>query len=585
MRVRIFTLYWLIFHGTFLGAVSHAQESRPQFFQSQAYSAQVSRTQLADSRPFQARASRAQNSQAHPSYAEQRSVQIPNAATPGVQVRQSRVLSVRIPHAAIPNVETLSVQVPHANPLDSATPAVHIASAQLQREQSLYAQDRPPILKGAKFHERFYDSSVTDQELIEELRAHPDPKAFLSNLVRERPSSRFSKIGRIGSFDFVPQAFGTRFALNYYVPKAAYSARSAIRDNRNARGGLPVMVLLHGGGASTASYESAKRVSVMYLSDFLDFSEKTGTIILAPSSSIGWNLHTSVLLSEMLAMARAELPMDPDRVVLFGHSMGAMGITRALPFLVGEFSAFFATAAGTQPEYARPHHLLTYFNTSYYHLNGENDDFTNFKPAMLAVERKVRGLEAKLRRRSGFDLEFHPGNHDYPLSQVNRVLTGLIKLKRDLHRKRIFPFFYGVDYLGTGDSSPSVQVRRTGYLWVEGLGEPETIGSAKEAVLDVSYSGPNQIDVQVNRDEIGFKGLRIYLSQERIDFARPIEIRVNGRVTFNDYARPSLERLIRAARERKDHRFLFEDWVDISLASPTFSGQDLSSSHDARSDR
>jgi hypothetical protein len=74
----------------------------------------------------------------------------------------------------------------------------------------------------------------------------------------------------------------------------------------------------------------------------------------------------------------------------------------------------------------------------------------------------------------------------------------------------------------------------------------------------------NQIDVKTNN----VQSVRFYLNDQLIDFARPVTVNVNKRARYEDFAKPSIEQML------KDQLLLGRGWryytavIDIDLAPP-----------------
>jgi hypothetical protein len=358
----------------------------------------------------------------------------------------------------------------------------------------------------------------------------------------------FSAKGKVASFDYTPKAYAHKHAINYYIP-SDYSAKKSYK----------VMMLLHGGGASTSTYASSKRVSLMYLNDFTTYAEKSDVIIVAPASSLGWGYYLKPLAKETIELMKKELNINTNKIILFGHSMGGMGITREGHWLADTFSAIFPTAAGMQDNYQVEKYLNTYFNVPFVHINGERDHFDVFRTRSLSVERKVKNLEQVQNMKSKYDLIFHKGGHNYVLSQVTRKLDELFKLDKDLYQKKLFPLMMNLK-VRNSKWGPDTDSKHGSYFWLEVVDFIES----EKSVQTFGQASIKNNTVRVMLEPT-VKKLRIYLSQKMVNFKRPIDVYVNGKFvnTYNLSASPKKSAMYQ--KLKKDKNFIFDNDITIEL--------------------
>jgi hypothetical protein len=371
-------------------------------------------------------------------------------------------------------------------------------------------------------------------------------------IVGEESSKLFSTIGEIAGFEYHAQSYKHKHHIYYYIP-----------GSFKADGKGTTMVLLHGGGASTSTYASANKVGLDYLKDMRRLADKLGMPVIAPTSSIGWNYPTTPLMNEIVSMIRAGLNIDPDRIFLFGHSMGGMGITREAGLMTDLFSGFMPTAAGMQDNYQIQGHLKTYFNTRFVHINGETDHFTIFKYRALQVENKMKGLEEELQMKSGFQLLFHPGGHNYDLQLVEqKIREEIMTAPRDLYQRRIFPQFGRLQVAGSNNPiAPDINFSYSSYLWLQ----------AELKQLDKVYllSGEascenNQYSIQLEHDG-ALQGLRVLVSSKMVDLSKPVSILLNGRKVFEELLETDATKAREIIETKGDRGYVFDTYVDIKL--------------------
>jgi hypothetical protein len=364
--------------------------------------------------------------------------------------------------------------------------------------------------------------------------------------------NRFIKIGEIAGFEYHTIAYSHKHHVYYYLP------RSFKNDGKS-----PAMILLHGGGASTSTYDSANRVARDYMRDMISLAENLGMPVIAPTSSIGWNYPTTPFLNEVVRMINADLKVDANRIFLFGHSMGGMGITREAGLMTDLFSGFMPTAAGMQEQYQTAAQLQTYFNTRFIHINGENDHFSVFKERALQVENKMKSLESIIGMTSGYNLYFHAGGHNYNLNLVEKkIREDIFPHKRNIYQSKIFPTFGRLYVDGRNDvMTPNVDFSYSSYFWLQA-----DLKDLKKYYLIHGEATclNNQYTVNIE-DQGSLNGLKILISSKMVNLSKPITVMINGKILFNDYISASKKRTLEIISAKADESYIFDNYIDIKL--------------------
>lgn len=367
-------------------------------------------------------------------------------------------------------------------------------------------------------------------------------------------TGRFAKVGTVEGLNYNPVSYKTKHYLYYYIPKSFKSDGTA-----------PTMVLLHGGGSSTDTFESANEVALQYLEDFVPLSEKYGMPVVAPTSSIGWNYPTSLFMRDLVKDLNAEMKIDSNRIFLFGHSMGGMGITREAGYMTDLFSGFMPTAAGMAVNYQTDRTLRTYFNTRFTHINGTNDHFADFATRANEVKQKMVNFERLLGLKSGYTLTFHPGEHNYDLSYIeNKLTTEILPNKRNLYQTRIFPVFGRLFVQGrTEATSPDVNYKYDSYFWLQAkklvdAGKTFRMGAEAKCV-------DNKYEITLTEEAENVLTLRILVSSKMVDLSKPIVITVNGKVLHNQLVKKDEAKSREIVLSKNDPQFLFDTYVDVNL--------------------
>ena len=334
-------------------------------------------------------------------------------------------------------------------------------------------------------------------------------------------SNLFGKYGSVTHVMFRPvgSPLDFKYDVLYYIPES-------LKGKKN----LKTLIFLHGGGSSTQTRSGSLNVARSYMNNLKDVADSLGVVLVAPSgSSINWGGHIHSYLRSLTRRLRVELPIDPNKIALSGHSMGGMGITRNAHWFADDYAFFMPTAAGMAERHQTERHLRTYFNLKYYHLQGRYDHFQSFITLCNKQKAKLEELEEQYGRLSGFTLDFYNGGHNYPKQYYESLLKSQFDLlTRDLFQKELFGMFYGVDKTHP-DGHTGIEFYigpRSSYYWLEAI-EYEEEKKVSEFTAKIT---DNLITIDIQE---GVKALRVYLSKKMIDFSLPLKVIVNDEVLFD----------------------------------------------------
>lgn len=417
---------------------------------------------------------------------------------------------------------------------------------------------------------QFFNAQVPSEELARQLKIKTaaDVRAILPRMFNATSPSHFSVVGALASFDLTPSDYPVRHAINYYVPKSY-----------KPDGTAPVLFVLHGGGASTATYEAAKSMSMNYLHSFIGMAEQEGMILIGPSSSAGWSYVTRILMRRVRTMLLRDLAVDPNRIFFWGHSMGGMGLVRESHWLTGLAAATMPNAAGMQ-DGAEGHpdnfqidpFFRTYFDLKVVHANGDQDHFGAFLRRSLKVQKRLKELESVLGQRSGYEYILEEGrDHNPDMATVEGLIRGtMLKLSRNLYQASIFPLLGRLD-TKNHRLGPDVDGFTVGdYLWIEAphlrdeLGRQEfEQGSLENYVSMFATVANNTYDITSSDKRL--KTVRVLVSRELVDLSKPVMIRLNGQVRFDGLVIPDPVQMLDLARKRGDRAFLFEKAIELKF--------------------
>ena len=193
-------------------------------------------------------------------------------------------------------------------------------------------------------------------------------------------------IGRSGDFKrhYLLESANEIMPYRMYVPSSYDPSR-----------GAPLIVALHGlGGTENSFFEN-------YEADFPRLAEQHGYIVAAPlgfrvDGSYGWGLGNAPVdptvqfvqarseedVMQVLELARAHYNIDPDRIYLAGHSMGAIGTWKVAAKFPDVWAAIGMFAgAGTPATLSQMQHIPQYV------VHGDADPTVNVEGSRTMVAR------------------------------------------------------------------------------------------------------------------------------------------------------------------------------------------------------
>jgi poly(3-hydroxybutyrate) depolymerase len=168
-----------------------------------------------------------------------------------------------------------------------------------------------------------------------------------------------------------------------------------LEDSEKAPKGLPLVVVLHGGEAVMDPAFSEK-VARRYLSVWGPYQDKV--VSVAPTTTWGWGWSGLSIVHAAIRYAEQKFGTDPERVFLWGQSMGGHGAWRFAMWRPDEFAGTIPICGG----YDFGDRLETLVNTPVYHIQGDKDDQYTLKPDALK--------NADCFKKQN---ELHPGLYDY----------------------------------------------------------------------------------------------------------------------------------------------------------------------------
>lgn len=422
--------------------------------------------------------------------------------------------------------------------------------------------DADIIVNGQLSREALLNPEIPASAIVDALKqSNINFEKAVTSAVKTTESSHFTKIGDIAEFDYVPSSYSNTHAILYYIPKSLEADIAAHKANV-----APVVMIMHGGGNKTNTYELSKKTALIYVKSFRKFAEQNKVILIAPSSSLGWSAHAATfLMREITALARRDLNVSGDEFYLFGHSMGGMGITRSASNMGDEFAGFLPTASGMVGAGRTEANLRPYLNMKVTHINGKLDtEFPSFEPDLLATEEAMKDLAAKENMPLNYKALIHPAGHDFDPTLTFSELLKLMKEKRDLYQPRLFSYM-GRGVLPNNAANPIHNFVYQHSYWAKAI-QIENIGKTVYTHWNyVVNSKDNAIEITNFSGAEYLKRLKLFISSKLLDFSRPIKVIVEGRQVLETKLSPNPEKTIDIIRERGDPQFYFEESIELVM--------------------
>lgn len=367
----------------------------------------------------------------------------------------------------------------------------------------------------------------------------------------------FTKKGVVDQFQWTPDYYTTGFKYDvlYYIPKKLKKT-----DHANS------LIFLHGGGQSTMTRSGSFRVAKMYIDDLKSIAEQMGFVLVAPSGSgLNWGGHMRGMLPSLAKLMRTKLKVNSKKMGLAGHSMGGMGITRSAHWLTDQFAFFMPMAAGMDPKHATERNLATYFNTTYYHLQGLNDHFRVFVERCENQTKEVEKLEMLYGVKSGFKVEYYNGSHNYNKPLVIKRLTEMFANEtRNLSQKNLYGILYWTDRILEYNKIKYDFKSNPNYHWV-------TVKKFEKITDKVAYATnfkatTNNNEIRINFvDEPRIEELRIFTDKKLVNYKKPVSIFINNELKFEGMIKEKLKEMTKMRTDKADPDFSYSSFVDVKL--------------------
>ncbi len=334
------------------------------------------------------------------------------------------------------------------------------------------------------------------------------------------------------------------------------------------------VIFLHGGGGSTGGLpDGALGVANTYINSFLrDFSEENQFISIVPVSPLNWGWNTSFIVRDLAKYLKNVEGLNPNKIVVSGHSMGGMGLSRSSYLVIDQVAGVAPSASGVEVEKRQDWKISSYFNTIFKRQQGLNDHFEEFVTYSREEEAQINDLSALLNFDPNYRLYEHNGNHNLNASELGEQIREIASEGRNIYQKRLFANFYFSERRRDIFQWPNLHLHSLPtFFWLEALefDDPNFDTDQVSTSTLIAEIKDQKIFLQDQFRRNKVNKLRIYLSNELLDLSKPIQIIYEDQ----DKSKKIGEKTIIIRSESKenikkhmqDASFEFDECIDVTL--------------------
>ncbi|MGF1580691.1 MAG: alpha/beta hydrolase-fold protein [Gemmataceae bacterium] len=374
----------------------------------------------------------------------------------------------------------------------------------------------------------------------------------LEKLLRGSRAS-YAKPARLGSLrmkqplkcDHVD--YSTEYFL--YVPKTYDPGKAS-----------PLLIVGHGGNSNMPLWY-ARRASLGGLQPWIKTAEKEGIILAAPLTERGWGpIGNSVVLSLTSKMKR-RYNIDPNRIYITGHSMGGHLSWRSAITMPDRWAAVSPMSGGY--DYVENKQVYNLVNVPGYATYGKREPYQ-----INTFNNKIKTWMAE--RKFDWQLVERQGGHEIFADEIPKIAQFFLERPRNLYRPMVYARLGGKLVF---DSPWKIHQKK--HTWRPGRGipfsmihwlrlEPLPEDTPKEKRIQkvlAKYEGKNKFVIVAQNA----KKLKIYLHPKMVDFNKPIQVEVNGRLAFHQKVAPDRQTMLELVREFDDRGRIFHAAIEVQV--------------------
>lgn len=354
-------------------------------------------------------------------------------------------------------------------------------------------------------------------------------------------------------------------------------------------------VFMHGGGKGSPRNSPARYMkpsddktptSVPYIGGIF---EDTGMIGVAPSAPWNpndhgrWNMQeTDAYLVDVILECKRRFNIDPNRVILIGHSMGGFGTYHLAQRQPDRYAAIFASAGSwTLAQWP------TVRGTTFCIVHGKMD--AEYGVRARHTDFAFARYADQLLTEQGIPHFFlqHPGGH--PMGFARPVIRDFLLAHPNLHRDPYFPHIALASPVGFRDER-FFPLRHKRWLTLDkatdgelefdalkengkGHSEKDSLEdwnawhlshekvTRKAAMIESINQGNNLIEVTTKN----VSRFTLWLHPKMVDFSKKIQVKVNGRLLFERKIEPSLVTALQSFERRQDWGLIYPAKLTLNV--------------------
>jgi predicted esterase len=376
------------------------------------------------------------------------------------------------------------------------------------------------------------------------------PYSLLVEAVRHRPSPATFPATGVHQGTWVDPFYDGTETYHAYVPAALATSKSST---------FPLLVFLHGAGGDGAPIANDPEVQKI--------ADRLGTILVAPSCNkdCDWSYAEDCMsqVVYLIAHLKRRYPIDDDRVVLSGFSMGGRGsfsvgvaypdVLAGLVPVAGSIGSIYATTdLAVHKKYCCPH-VENARNLRLSYISGDQDN------AYLIAQNRGCALCLEGLVSEWVYTELPGVGHSWPLTTWESAVAWTLAKAR-------------VRYPTTVVYNLAAQASSTfaGGLWTQNkLKRPQywadieaRTDSTKPARLVAStYEGEGRIDLLASN----VSHVTLYLADELLDDKGEVRVSLRRRAIYEGAVTLDRKFLLEAARRRGDRSRVFGASLSLDL--------------------
>lgn len=327
----------------------------------------------------------------------------------------------------------------------------------------------------------------------------------------------------------------------------------------------PLLLICHGGGSVTDhQMQMCDYLARTHISEWRAFADRKEIFLAAPASDRNWGLIGHSLVWGAVADLCRKYPVDPDRIYLWGHSMGGNMAWRTSFHFCDHLAGAAPICCGypfTKDVFEPLLHLPIY------HLWGKQDSMLRDHGRKIEPLLREAGLTHVSKGKEG-------GHETYP-DEFPAILDFFLKHKRDLYPERVIAST--VFQPGTHCTKPTVAVTPEDLrgedviTWQRGLSLTRYYWLEITALQDPARGG--KLDASREKNTIQIRStnvakFRLYLHDKMLNLDIPVVVEVNGKKIFDRKVERDPAFLLSQARQYADAGRIYFAGVDLAVESP-----------------